>query len=72
MPYNFTGVDAYFHNFTSYINVVGKQIPQFVQVKRSSWSKILHTLVNEKFGFINVFDSISNDPKLSSKLIVGL
>ncbi|KAL4143908.1 hypothetical protein QTP88_006162 [Uroleucon formosanum] len=48
-----------------------KRIPQFVQTRWSSRSKILHTIVNEWSGFINVFDCISKDPKSSSESICG-
>ncbi|KAE9522954.1 hypothetical protein AGLY_016585 [Aphis glycines] len=72
---NLTGVATYFHNSTSCTNVVdnivGKRIPQFVQTRWSSRSKILHTIVNEWFGFINVFDFISKDPKSTSESICG-
>ncbi|KAL4141956.1 hypothetical protein QTP88_004495 [Uroleucon formosanum] len=48
---NLTGIAAYFHNSTSRTNfvdtIVGKRIPQFVQTRWSSRSKILHTIVNE-------------------------
>jgi len=72
---NLTGIAAYFHNSTSRTNfvdtIVGKRIPQFIQTRWSSRSKILHTIVNEWFGFINVFDCISKDPKSSSESICG-
>ncbi|KAL4084700.1 hypothetical protein QTP88_027624 [Uroleucon formosanum] len=72
---NLTGIAAYFHNSTSRTNfvdtIVGKRIPQFVQTRWSSRSKILHTIVNEWSGFINVFDCISKDPKSSSESICG-
>ncbi|KAL4120790.1 hypothetical protein QTP88_013411 [Uroleucon formosanum] len=72
---NLTGIAAYFHNSTSCTNfvdtIVGKRIPQFVQTRWSSRSKILHTIVNEWSGFINVFDCISKDPKSSSESICG-
>ncbi|KAL4143387.1 hypothetical protein QTP88_005724 [Uroleucon formosanum] len=72
---NLTGIVAYFHNSTSRTNfvdtIVGKRIPQFVQTRWSSRSKILHTIVNEWSGFINVFDCISKDPKSSSESICG-
>ncbi|KAL4107461.1 hypothetical protein QTP88_017803 [Uroleucon formosanum] len=72
---NLTGIAAYFHNSTSRTNfvdtIVGKKIPQFVQTRWSSRSKILHTIVNEWSGFINVFDCISKDPKSSSESICG-
>ncbi|KAL4149969.1 hypothetical protein QTP88_003820 [Uroleucon formosanum] len=72
---NLTGIAAYFHNSTSRTNfvdtIVGERIPQFVQTRWSSRSKILHTIVNEWSGFINVFDCISKDPKSSSESICG-
>ncbi|KAL4107233.1 hypothetical protein QTP88_017616 [Uroleucon formosanum] len=72
---NLTGIAAYFHNSTSRTNfvdtIVGKRIPQFVQTRWSSRSKILHTIVNEWSGFIDVFDCISKDPKSSSESIFG-
>ncbi|KAL4091880.1 hypothetical protein QTP88_026492 [Uroleucon formosanum] len=72
---NLTGIAVYFHNSTSRTNfvdtIVGKRIPQFVQIRWSSRSKILHTIVNEWSGFINVFDCISKDPKSSSESICG-
>ncbi|KAL4131214.1 hypothetical protein QTP88_008555 [Uroleucon formosanum] len=72
---NLTGIAAYFHNSTSRTNfvdtIVGKRIPQFIQTRWSSRSKILHTIVNEWSGFINVFDCISKDPKSSSESICG-
>ncbi|KAL4127519.1 hypothetical protein QTP88_011686 [Uroleucon formosanum] len=72
---NLTGIAAYFHNSTSRTNfvdtIVGKRIPQFVQTRWSSRSKILHTIVNEWSGFINVFDCISKDPKSSFESICG-
>ncbi|KAL4083864.1 hypothetical protein QTP88_029180 [Uroleucon formosanum] len=72
---NLTGIAAYFHNSTSRTNfvdtIVEKRIPQFVQTRWSSRSKILHTIVNEWSGFINVFDCISKDPKSSSESICG-
>ncbi|KAL4113379.1 hypothetical protein QTP88_017011 [Uroleucon formosanum] len=72
---NLTGIAAYFHNSTSRTNfvdtIVGKRIPQFVQIRWSSRSKILHTIVNKWSGFIDVFDCISKDPKSSSKSICG-
>ncbi|XP_025420925.1 zinc finger MYM-type protein 1-like [Sipha flava] len=72
---NLTGIAAYFHNSTSRTNfvdtIVGKRIPQFVQTRWSSRSKILQTIVNEWSGFINVFDCISKDPKSSSESICG-
>ncbi|KAL4098838.1 hypothetical protein QTP88_023358 [Uroleucon formosanum] len=73
---NLTSIAAYFHNSTSRTNfvdtIVGKRIPQFVQTRWSSRSKILHTIVNEWSGFIDVFDCISKDPKSSSESIVVL
>ncbi|CAI6353814.1 unnamed protein product [Macrosiphum euphorbiae] len=72
---NLTGIPAYFHNSTSRTNfvdtIVGKRISQFVETRWSSRSKILHTIVNEWSGFINVFDCISKDPKSSSETICG-
>ncbi|KAL4149716.1 hypothetical protein QTP88_003593 [Uroleucon formosanum] len=72
---NLTGIAAYFHNSTSRTNfvdtIVGKRIPQFVQTRWSSRSKILHTIVDEWSGFIDVFDCISKDPKSSSESICG-
>ncbi|KAL4085456.1 hypothetical protein QTP88_027314 [Uroleucon formosanum] len=72
---NLTGIAAYFHNSTLHTNfvdtIVGKRIPQFVQTRWSSRSKILHTIVNEWSGFIDVFDCISKDPKSSSESICG-
>lgn len=72
---NVTGLSAYFHNSTSRINVVdniiGKRIPQFVQTRWSSRSKILNLLVNEWSNFITVFDTIRDDPKSSSESIFG-
>jgi len=75
---NLTDIAAYFHNSTSRIyynniidNIVGKQIPQFVQTRWSSYSTILHAVVNEWSEFINIFDFISNDPISSSESICG-
>jgi len=46
---NVTGISAYFHNSTSRSNVVdtiiGKRVPQFVQTRWSSRSKILTWLL---------------------------
>lgn len=56
---NLTGISAYFHNSTSRTNivdnVVGKRIPQFVQTRWSSRSKILNLLVNEWPNFITIY-----------------
>lgn len=45
-----TGIAAYFHNSISHINavdnIIEKRIRQFVQIRWSSQSKILHTVVN--------------------------
>lgn len=72
---NLTGIASYFHNSTSHTNIVdnidGKRIPQFVQTRWSSRSKILHTIVNEWSGFINVFGFISNDPNALAESICG-
>jgi len=72
---NLTGIASYFHNSTLRINVVdniiGKSIPQFAQTRWTSQSKILHILVNEWSGFINVFDVISKDSNSSSESICG-
>lgn len=72
---NITGLAAYFHNSTSHTNVVdnivGKRIPQFVQIRWSSRSKVLHVIVNERSGFINVFDFIIKDSNSSSESICG-
>ncbi|XP_050060818.1 zinc finger MYM-type protein 1-like [Aphis gossypii] len=72
---NLTGIFTYFHDSTSRTNIVdnilGKRIPQFVQSRWSSRSKILSTLVHEWSGFINVFNFISNDPTSSSESICG-
>ncbi|KAL4141558.1 hypothetical protein QTP88_004182 [Uroleucon formosanum] len=54
-----------------FANLTGKRIPQFVQTRWSSRSKILHTIVNKLSGFIDVFDCISKDPKSSSESICG-
>ncbi|KAL4153064.1 hypothetical protein QTP88_000897 [Uroleucon formosanum] len=54
-----------------FANLTGKRIPQFVQTRWSSRSTILHTIVNEWSGFIDVFDCISKDPKSSSESICG-
>jgi hypothetical protein len=70
-----TGISKYFHNSTSRTNVVdivvGKCIPQFVQTRWSSRSKILHLLVNEWSKFKTVFETIINDPKSSDESICG-
>ncbi|CAI6360376.1 unnamed protein product [Macrosiphum euphorbiae] len=72
---NLTGIVAYFHNSTSRINVVNniieEPIPQFAQSRWPSESTILHILVNEWLGFINVFDFIINDPNSSNESICG-
>ncbi|KAE9523127.1 hypothetical protein AGLY_016468, partial [Aphis glycines] len=72
---NLTGISAFFHNSTSRTNVVdsivGKRIPQFVQTRWSSRSKILNLLVNEWPNFITVFDTISIDPKSPAESICG-
>ncbi|XP_060836306.1 uncharacterized protein LOC132918969 [Rhopalosiphum padi] len=72
---NLTGIAAYFHNSTSHTNVVvnilGKRNPQFIQTRWFSRSNILHSIVNDWLGFINVFDFISNDPKSSPESICG-
>jgi len=71
---NLTGIFTYFHDSTSRTsvadNILGKRIPQFVQSRWSSRSKILKT-VHEWSRFINVFDFISNDPTSSSESICG-
>lgn len=72
---NMTGISAYFHNSTSRTNVadelIGKRVPQFVQTRWSSRSKILHLLVNEWSKFQTVFETIINNPNSSSESICG-
>jgi len=72
---NITGISAFFHNSTSRTNVVdsiiGKRIPQFVQTRWASRSKIIHLLVKEWISFKEVFEAIINDPKSSSDSICG-
>ncbi|CAI6357543.1 unnamed protein product [Macrosiphum euphorbiae] len=72
---NLTGISAFFHNSTSRTNVVdsiiGKRIPQFVQTRWASRSKILHLLVNEWINFKAVFEAIINDAKSSANSICG-
>lgn len=72
---NMTGISAYFHNSTSRTNVVdsiiGKRIPQFVQTRWASRSKILNLLVSEWASFKTVFEYIIKDPKSSPESICG-
>lgn len=72
---NMTGISAYFHNSTSRTNVadelIGKRVPQFVQTRWSSRSKILHLLVNEWSKFQTVFETIINNPNSSAESICG-
>jgi len=62
---NMTGISAYFHNSTSRSNVVdtiiGKRVPQFVQTRWSSRSKIINLVVDKWKEFQNVFEVIIND-----------
>lgn len=68
-----TGISAFFHNSTSCTNVVdsivGKRIPQFVQTRWASRSKILNLLVKEWINFKAVFEAIINDPQSSADSI---
>ncbi|XP_025192174.1 uncharacterized protein LOC112592365 [Melanaphis sacchari] len=72
---NIIGISAFFHNSTSRTNVVdsiiGKRIPQFVQTRWASRSKIVHLLVKEWINFKAVFGAIINDPKSSADSICG-
>lgn len=72
---NMTGIGAYFHNSTFRTNVVdsiiGKRVPQFVQTRWASRSKILHLIVKEWKNFKIVFETIINDPKSSAESICG-
>lgn len=70
-----TGISAFFQNSTSrsYVvdTIVGKRIPQFVQTRWSSRSKIINLVVDKWKEFHNVFEVIMNDPKSSSESIYG-
>jgi len=72
---NMTGISAYFHNSTSRSNVVdtiiGKRVPQFVQTRWSSRSKIINLVVDKWKKFQNVFEVIINDSNASSESICG-
>jgi len=72
---NMTGISSFFHNSTSRTNVVdaivGKRIPQFVQTRWASRSKILNLVVDKWDEFKTVFELIIKDPNSSSESICG-
>ncbi|XP_050064957.1 zinc finger MYM-type protein 1-like [Aphis gossypii] len=72
---NMTGISAFFHNSTSRTNVVdaivGKRIPQFVQTRWASRSKILNLVVDKWDEFKKVFEHIIKDSNSSSESICG-
>lgn len=69
---NMTGISAYFHNSTSRTNVidttVGKRLPQFVQTRWASRSKILNLVVDNWKEFQTVFNIIIKGPKSTSEM----
>lgn len=72
---NITGISSFFHNSTARTNVVdsiiGKRMPQFVQTRWASRSKILHLLVDKWNEFKTVFEIIINNSNSSPESICG-
>lgn len=70
-----SGMSSYFVESISRSEIVNciirKQFPQLDQTDWASYTKMLHSIVDEQTGLIAVFEFITQDPKSSAESICG-